>query len=272
MSDTATTEAAPTYTSEDLAKMWEALPADFQAAIIKVNDQIDEHNKNVALIRASKEEDTTKLLHEIREQNPENDPKLAKFNAEITKLNERIEALVKQANEVAQQYLPKKVSEEDVTKAQAATKESSGAIRDAIKGIETFESLMPTLKLTVHLKEIQSTRGLALIGSRGGSGETWRPRTSAIYLNDELIQKDVQQADGTKKPKSTMNILASELNKRTESKNFNTLMLQEAYLKAIQEAGGSKDNVPDEVTFTLEYEYTTDNGPQKLELPIKVVK
>jgi hypothetical protein len=261
-----------TYTAEELKAMWEALPKDFQDAVTKVNDQIDEHNRNVSLIKASKETDTVKLLSEIREQNPENDPELEKFNAEITKLNERIEALVAKGNKVAEKYLPKSITEDEVTAATEATRKSSSAIKDSVKSLETFESLMPTLVLTPHIKEAQSTRGLALIGSRGGSGETWRPRMRAIYLNGDLVQRDVQGPDGTKKPKSTLNILASELNKRLETKEYSTVGLQEAYLNAIIAAGGSKDNVPDEVEFTIKHKYQSESGEQTLEMPVKVVK
>jgi hypothetical protein len=69
-----------------------------------------------------------------------------------------------------------------------------------------------------------------------------------------------------------MNILASNLNKRTESKKYNTVMLQDYYLKAIEAAGGTKENVPDEVTFTIPHTYTTESGEQTLDLNVKVVK
>ena len=270
--NTATTENTETYTAEQLDQMWQSLSDDFKTTVTTINGGIDEHNGNVQLIKASKEQDTTKLLHEIRESNPTNDPDLAKLNAEITKLDERRENLIAKANKLVQEkgLLPGKITEEDVTAAQEATKKSGPALREQIKALQIFEGMMP-VKLTPHIKEIQSTRGLALTGSRAGGGEgTWRPRTTAIYLNDTLIQKDVKQPNGEVKAKSTINILAAELNKRTESKSFTTTMIQDAYLAA---AGGDKENVPDEVTFELSHTYKNAQGEDtEIKFPVKIVK
>jgi hypothetical protein len=263
-SDTTEAQAAE-FTQEQLDKIWASLDETFKGAINAINKQINEHNSNVALIKSAKEQDTTKLLHEIREQNPGNDPKLAKFNAEIEKLDERRENLIKQAAEIAKQYLPKAVTEEDVTKAQEATKISSPAIRTAIKSLEDFEALIKPmgLALTPFVKPLQTTRGLALTGSKSsGGGSIWRPRFSDITLNGKSIAAKVKGQDGTEKMKATLGFLSTALNKATQSSSYTTQKLQEVYAEAITKAGGTKENPPETVTFTIQHEYEIEGGTE----------
>lgn len=258
-----------TYTTEELTKMWEALEPTLKDAINAVNTQVDEHNANVAIIRASKEGESPKLLQEIREQNPQGDAALKTLNKRITELNKQIEELVSQANDIAKKYLPKKLTDEEIAKAQEALKTSGSAIKQAVTSLETFEGLVGK-PLSVHVKQANSARGLALIGRAGSSdGETWRPRLSKVFINDEACEREVKNTKGEKVVKSNFTILTAELNKRTKSDSFSTAEIQKIYLEA---AGGDKDNIPEEVKFTLPYTYSTENGEQTLEFEIKVVK
>lgn len=264
MSETTTEK---TYTAEELQKMWEALPEQVRTAIADINKKIDDHNANVALIKASQGDDAKKLLFELRDQNPKDDEKLGTFLAEITKLNERIESLTAQANKRAESVYAdqlKTPTEEEVKAARESVAKSGAEVRAAAKGTLEFEKFL-AVPLSVHIKAIGTLKGTGG-GAKGTTGEVWRPRTSAIYVNGELVQKDVQNpSSGVKEPKSTFNIVAGHLNKLIGDKRFATADLQQEYLKA---GGGDKDNLPESVSFTL----PVTKGDTTINFEVKVEK
>lgn len=266
MTETATTEET-TYTAEEIQKMWEALPESVRDAISNINANIDAHNTNVALIKASQGDDAKKLLFELRDQNPKGDEKLGTFLTEIEKLNERIEALTAQANKRAETVYAdqlKTPSEAEVKAAREAVSKSGAEVRAAAKGTLEFEKFL-NQPLSIHIKAIGTLKGTGG-GKSSSTGEIWRPRTSAIYVNGELIQKDVQNpTTGVKEPKSTFNIVAAHLNKLTGGKNYATTDLQSEYLKA---AGGDKDNLPESVEFVIPF----TKGDATVEFTVKVEK
>ena len=275
--NTTASESAPEFTPEQLEKIWNQLSPEFQGAINEVNKQVDAHNKNVALIKSSKETDTVKLICEIRESNPENDPELAKLNADIERLNERVLKMQARGDEIVKaKYMPKQASEEEVAKATEETKVSSTAIRAAISSLETFETLIKPMGLALipFVKQMQTTRGLALIGKKSGtgSGEIWRPRFSDIKLNGKSVGKDVKGSDGTLKRKATLTFLANELAKATKDSSWTTQRVQDEYLKAIEAAGGSKENPPENVKFILSHEYAVEGGTETMTLEVEAIR
>lgn len=263
----AETETEKTYTSEELQKMWESLPDQVRTALTSINEQIDAHNKNVALIKASQGDESKKLLFELRDQNPSGDEEIAKFLTEIDKLRGRVEDLVSKANKRAESVYAdqlKMPTEEEVKSARESVSKSGTELRAAAKGTLEFEKFFG-MPISVHIKQIGTLKGTGGGAKTGTTGEIWRPRTSAIYVNGELVQKDVANAQGVKEPKSTFNIVASHLNKLTNSKEFNTVDLQKAYLNA---AGGDKDNLPESAEFKVPF----TKGDTTIEFTVKVDK
>lgn len=265
MSETATENTA-TPSAEELQKMWDALPDQVRDAVSKVNTLIDAHNRNIALIKASQGDESKKLLFELRDQNPNEDAEISKYNSEIEKVQARYEDLIAKANKRAEVVYAdqlKMPSETEVAKARESVSKSGSELRAAVKGFASFEDFLG-VSLSAHIKDIGSLKGTGAKASSGG-GDIWRPRTEAIYVNGELIQAEVQNSKGVKELKSTFNVVASHLNKLTNGKNFTTVDLQQAYLKA---AGGDKDKIAEEVEFTLPF--TT--GDTTVNFAIKVKK
>lgn len=239
--------------AEQLEAQWNALPPQMRDTISAVNNRIDTHNKNVALIKAASGDESKKLLFELRDQNPSNDAELSKFLAEITKLNERIETLTAKANERAQSVYAdqlKTPTEDEVNKAREDVSKSGQELRAAVKATSEFSKLMG-MDLGVYFKEITSLKGTGAKRSSSG-GEIWRPRWESIYANDELIQAEVKNPKtGAMEKKSTFNILTQELNKRANDRNaFSVVGIQQECLKA---AGGDKDNLPEVIEFDLKH-------------------
>jgi len=259
--------AEKTYTAEELQTMWETLPEQVRTALTGINEQIDVHNRNVALIKASQGDESKKLLFELRDQNPNEDAQLTKWLTEVTKLNERIEQITAQMNtRAADVYADqlKMPTEDEVKSARESVSKSGTELRAAAKGTLEFEKFFG-MPISVHIKQIGTLKGTGAKASSSG-GDIWRPRTSAIYVNDEIVQKDVQNPKTrVMEPKSTFNIVAAHLNKLTSSKEFNTVDLQKAYLNA---AGGDKDNLPESVSFPLEY----TKGDATITFTVKVEK
>lgn len=263
MSETATEK---TYTAEEIKAMWDALPEQIQQAITATNEKVDAHNRNIALIKAASGDEAKQLLFELRDQNPNGDEKLKKYNDEITRLNKRIEDLIKQASDRAAEVYAENLktpTEEELKAARESVAKSGTELRAAIKGTSEFAKLMG-VPLDVHFKSIETLRGSG--GTRKSpTGDIWRPRLTDIFVNGEPIKAKVKNAQGVEEERSTFNILNSFLNKKVGSKEFSVVDLQQAYLTA---GGGDKDNLPETVEFDLPFK----KGDAEINFRIKVVK
>lgn len=231
---------APTLSADELKAKFEALSPELQTSVNNLNNEIDQHNLNVQIVRdaASDKKDPKLILQEVAKANPGNDPQLAKILADIEKLSSRVESLWSDAYKIAEKYKPEAITPEKIKAAHESTKDTSVSLRaqkDALSKLSAFFGV----DLSVFLKEIDSTRGLRL-NTGDASTPGIRPQYSKIFVvhnkgqeneETELIAKEVEKKDGSKEMRSTTTLLANELTKRAKT-SINSTEITVEFLKS----------------------------------------
>lgn len=268
MAENTTTEAAAPST-EDLRKLFDSLPGEFQETIANLNKAIDTHNANVIKVKRADEADPKLIKAEIFEQNPDNNEKLAVLRKQELKLIEQLEKIRTQAYEVIDKdgLMPKELTAEEVEKLKKDVTESTKSLRDQAQTLEKFEEMMPIFKgkLSIHLHEIKTRRGAAKTGSSSASQTgVKRPRFKKILVNgvdEETIDGKTQtvwgEVNGDKK--YTMTFLSQFLRKKSAVLNWTPKDLQDAYF------GDKSDQseIPDTHEFTMTHKFKDEQGNEK---------
>lgn len=256
------TDETKTLSADELKKMFDGLTPQLQSAVNNLNAEIKSHNDNVKIVRdaASDKQDPKLILQEVVRENPGNDPELAKKYADIEKLQARVETMWAEAMKLAEKYKPEAITPEMIKAAHESTKETSTSLRaqkDALGKLSDFFGV----DLTIFLDEIDSTRGLRLSPSEGGSSLGIRPSYSKIFVvhnkgqeneTEELISKEVQKKDGTTEVRSTTTFLAQELSKRIKGASVSSAELTVEFLKS----QNLQPNQFDTLTAGVKYAWT----------------
>lgn len=267
MAENTTTTEAPS--AEELKKLFESLPGEFQETITKLNAAIDAHNANVIKVKRADEADPKLIKAEIFEQNPDNNEKLAVLRKQELKLIEQLEKIRTQAYEVIDKdgLMPAELSADEIEKLKKDVTESTKSLRDQAQTLEKFEEMMPIFKgkLTVHLREIKTRRGAAKTGS-SSSGATGikRPRFKKLLVNgvdQETIDGKTQTVWGevNGEQKYTLTFLSQFLKKKSAVLNWSAKDLQDAYF------GDKSDQseLPDTHTFVMTHKFKDEAGNEK---------
>lgn len=267
MAENTTTTEAPS--AEELKKLFDSLPGEFQESITKVNAAIDAHNANVIKVKRADEADPKLIKAEIFEQNPDNNEKLAVLRKQELKLIEQLEKIRTQAYEVIDKdgLMPAELSADEIEKLKKEVTESTKSLRDQAQTLEKFEELMPVFKgkLTVHLHEIKTRRGAAKTSS-SSSGATGikRPRFKKLLVNgvdQETIDGKTQTVWGevNGEAKYTLTFLSQFLKKKSAVLNWSAKDLQDAYF------GDKSDQseLPDTHKFVMTHEFKDEQGNLK---------
>lgn len=268
--ETETTE--PTYTPEELAKLYKSLDPSMQMLVKLATDEINAHNENVRAVRAAADSDPNAFLFELREQNPAEDPELAKKNRRITELTESLENLIAEANEYVKgtswyAEAAKGNTPEEIAAKREGVSESTKTIKARTQALENMETGLKgtpmEAKLLIHLPAIETLRGVRTPGAPKTfpQGDTWRPRFTRITLNGDDAGKDVKNPKTqTTERKYTMTILAEHLRDRTKDAKFTASYVQGLYIEALERAGRSKSNEPDKLEWTIPHTHATANN------------
>lgn len=257
------TEEVKTPTPEELAKLFSALPSEFQKAINDLNDEINSHNSKVESIKASEAKDPKLIKAEIFEQNPANNKKLAQLRAQELKLQEQIEKIRTEAYKVIDDdgLMPKELTEEQIEKLKGEVTDSTKNLRESVGALLKFEEMMPMFKgkFTPHIAEIKTRRGAAKTGSSTGkTGEgPKRLRFKKIEVNgvtqDDKGNTVSQQVNG--EDKYTFTFASQYLKKQHKGINWTAKDLTDAYLQGLDE-----NNLPEVHEFVLPHTYKDSTG------------
>lgn len=269
----------PKLSEAEIQQRYEKLDGVMRAMVDVARTMVAEHNKNVAKVRSASEKDPLKMLSEIRESNPENDPKLTGLNERITKLTEQLEKLISEANEIAKNYMPESMTPEKINALRDTINESSGKIKAQIQSMETMEEAlrgMPgyeNLLLVPLVPAAESLRGVRRIGDNPAAkknDDAFRPRFSDILVNHESIKREVVNAKTKEKSlKATTTFLSEEMISRTQDKKYTTGYLTQLYVEALEAAGRSKTNEGDSLDWVIEHKFTDKNGNEQT-IPFKI--
>lgn len=264
MTENATAEAQvpAALTAEDKEKALNELPDYLQQAVKELNEAIAEHNAKVDGIKAAESKDPKAIKAEIREQNPSGNKKIAVINDRINKLNEQIEKLIAEANKIIDEdgLMPKDLSEDEVAKLKTETATSNTALKAKTAAIVQMEEMMPMFKgkLLPLIDEIKTRRGTGG-GAKASTGEVKRPRFKRITVND-VTEDDkgnkVYTVDDKGEPKFTFSGVVAYLKKQHKGIKVVAKDLTDAYF----DGKDSQDELPDTVTFTVPYTFTSEGG------------
>jgi hypothetical protein len=270
----ATESVTPELSAEEKAQMFEALPGEFKEAIVKVNGEIADHNKKIDSIKAAEAKDPKLIKAEIFEQNPSNNKKIARLLTEYKKLEDQMENLRSQGYGIIETdgLMPKDLSEEELAAIRTDVTESTKSIRNQADALLTFETMMPMLKdkLTIHLAEVKTRRGVAKQNT-GPKGEgTKRIRFKQILVNgvtqDDKNNTVWQNVKGEEK--YTFTFTTQYLKKQSSDISWTAKDLTDGYLKGLDE-----NNLPDEHEFVMPHTYKDQNGnEQTVNYTIKAVR
>jgi predicted RNA-binding protein len=245
------------------------LPKKIQDSILQFWKDAEVHNANVRLVQAAADSktDPNKLLAEIRDSNPQDDPSLGALLKRIAKLDETREKLISEANEIAKQYLPEAANDAEVDKAREDSKESSVILRARVKVFKDMGEMLDEDYIQ-YLPELKSTRGIktGTTDTTGGTGI--RPSYRKIQILDTEIVKDENGndvevvtpenigsevvKDGVTTFKSTTTMLAQVLSKRVKGETITSGEITTQFLEYLK----SIDRTYDKLTSGEEFVWT----------------
>lgn len=157
--------------------------------------------------------------------------------------------------------MPKDLSEEEVSKLKEETSQSHAALKAKSAAIVQMEEMMPMFKgkLLPLVDEIKTRRGTGGGSKSSSTGEIKRPRFKRITVNN-VTEDDkgnkVYTTDDKGEAKFTFSGVVAYLKKQHKGIKVVAKDLTDLYFGD----KSSQDELPDTVTFTVPYTFTSEGG------------
>ena len=239
----------------------------FQTLLDEVKKKTVTHNGLVAKLSVKEGGDNSEAINSIREQNPSNDPELAKKNKAINEIQSKLDQLIASANKDAEKYLPQPLEEDKKSAVQEQVKNLQLEYKKMVAGIEQVAGMLG-VDYSVIAPEIPSLQHMN--GKRtGGVGEGRgagipKIRTKACYIDGVIAETKKPGKEG--EMSSTLSSVATVLTKTHKGAKISASDLQAPYFEM---AGTTDiDKLPNEVEFPFSFKF----GEVTIHKTIKVIR